>query len=154
MEASRVLEGEIVGWWATCASSASTRPSGAALLADGAEPVRPGQRARQDVAVRRAWGDGQEAIAAVDPALPVAKVASLDEIVGDALRRPRFTFVLMAAFALTAALLAGLGLFGVLSYSVAQRLPEMGLRLALGARPQDVGRLVLREGAGVAAVGA
>jgi putative ABC transport system permease protein len=94
------------------------------------------------------------AIAAVDPALPVAKVASLDEIVGDALRRPRFTFVLLLAFALSAALLAGLGLFGVLSYSVAQRLPEMGVRLALGARPKDVARLVFREGAAVAAIGA
>lgn len=95
----------------------------------------------------------KEAIAVVDPTLPVAKIASLDEIVGDALRRPRFTFVLLGAFAFTAALLAGLGLFGVLSYSVAQRLPEMGVRLALGAQPGDVARLILREGAGVAAVG-
>ena len=156
MEAGRVLEGEIVGvvgdvrivgldqapraqlYWPMAQS-----PFGLASVL-----VKTSGRPESLVAPVK------EAIAAVDPALPVAKVASLDEIVGDALRRPRFTFVLLGAFALTAALLAGLGLFGVLSYSVAQRLPEMGVRLALGARPADVARLILREGAGVAAVGA
>jgi ABC-type antimicrobial peptide transport system permease subunit len=56
-------------------------------------------------------------------------------------------------FALTAALLAGLGLFGVLSYSVAQRLPEMGVRLAIGARPADIAGLVFRDCAALVTAG-
>jgi predicted permease len=99
-------------------------------------------------------GPVKQALASVDPTLPVARIVPLEEVVSDSLKRPRFTFVLLGAFALTAALLAGLGLFGVLSYSVRQRLPEMGVRLALGARPSDVAALVLREGARVAFLGA
>src|ERR671923_51228 len=91
---------------------------------------------------------------ALDPNLPLDKVVSLDTLVGDSLRRPRFTFLLLGAFSFTAALLAALGLFGVLSYSVAQRRPEMGVRLALGASPRDVARLVLGEGALLCAAGA
>jgi ABC-type antimicrobial peptide transport system permease subunit len=53
-----------------------------------------------------------------------------------------------------AAFLAALGLFGLLSYSVAQRLPEMGIRLALGAQPGDIAGMILREGAALAAAGA
>jgi predicted permease len=93
------------------------------------------------------------AVAASDPAVPVARVAMLDDLVGENLRRPRFTLVLLAALAGTAALLAALGLFGVLAYSVGQRLPEMGVRLALGATPADVARLVLGEGARLVAAG-
>jgi putative ABC transport system permease protein len=98
-------------------------------------------------------GSVKEALASVDPTLPLAKIAPLSDAVGDALKQPRFTFVLLAAFALTAALLAALGLFGVLSYSVSQRLPEMGVRLALGAQPKDVAGLVLWEGARLALIG-
>ena len=83
----------------------------------------------------------------------VARVATLDDVVGESLRRPRFTFVLLGALAGTAALLAALGLFGVLAYSVGQRLPEMGVRLALGATPGDVARLVLGEGARLCGAG-
>lgn len=95
----------------------------------------------------------KEAIAAIDPGLPVAKVEVLDAVVSDALRQPRFTSALIGVFALTAAFLAALGLFGLLSYSVAQRLPEMGIRLALGALPRDIAGLILREGALLAAAG-
>jgi ABC-type antimicrobial peptide transport system permease subunit len=93
------------------------------------------------------------ALASVDATLPVADIAALDEVVDDSLRQPRFTSTLVGAFAFVAALLAALGLFGVLSYSVKQRLPEMGIRLALGARPRDIARMVLREGATLVAAG-
>jgi ABC-type antimicrobial peptide transport system permease subunit len=95
----------------------------------------------------------REAVAAIDPDLPLAKMATLDEVVGETLRPRRFTFVLICAFALTAALLAGLGLFGVLSYSVAQRLREMGVRLAIGARPADIAHLVFGECAALVTAG-
>jgi putative ABC transport system permease protein len=92
-------------------------------------------------------------VARLDATLPLGSVKTLERVVEGALERPRFTFVLTTAFALTAAVLAGLGLFGVLAQVMAQRQGEMGLRLALGAMPRDVVRLVLREGLGLAAVG-
>jgi putative ABC transport system permease protein len=98
-------------------------------------------------------GPVRQAMAAVDPELPVAGVTPLSEVMADSIARPRFVFLVIGAFAATAVMLAALGLFGVLSYSVGQRLPEIGVRLALGARPRDVAALVLREGAGMAALG-
>ena len=98
-------------------------------------------------------GSVRQAIASLDPELPVAKIAPLSDVMADSIARPRFVFLVIGAFAATAVLLAALGLFGVLSYSVRQRLPEMGVRLALGARPRDVAALVLREGVVVTAVG-
>ena len=95
----------------------------------------------------------RSAVAASDPGVPLARLSTLDDVVGESLRRPRFTFVLLGALAGTAAILAALGLFGVLAYSVGQRLPEMGVRLALGATPGDVARLVLGEGARLCGAG-
>ncbi len=96
----------------------------------------------------------RQAIAALDPELPVAKVTPLADLMADSIARPRFVFQVIGAFAATAALLAALGLFGVLAYSVGQRRAELALRLALGARPRDVASLVVREGAAVTAAGA
>jgi hypothetical protein len=99
-------------------------------------------------------GPVRQAIASLDPGLPVAKVMPLGDVVSASIARPRVVFLVIGAFAATAVLLAALGLFGVLSLSVRQRLPEMGVRLALGARPRDVAGLVMREGLTVAAAGA
>jgi putative ABC transport system permease protein len=97
--------------------------------------------------------DVRAELARLDRTLPLGNVQTLERVMEGALERPRFTFVLTTAFATTAAVLAGLGLFGVLAQVVAQRRPEMGLRLALGALPRDVVRLVLREGVALAAFG-
>jgi putative ABC transport system permease protein len=97
--------------------------------------------------------DVRAELARLDATLPLGNVQTLERVMEGALERPRFTFVLTTAFALTAALLAGLGLFGVMAQVVAQRKPELGLRLALGAHPRDVVRLVLREGVVLAAFG-
>jgi putative ABC transport system permease protein len=93
-------------------------------------------------------------IAALDPSLPLARPARLEEVVSETLDRRRFLSLLAASFGVAAALLAALGLYGVLAYSVRQRVPEMGVRLALGALPTQVMRLVMRDALLIVAGGA
>jgi putative ABC transport system permease protein len=86
------------------------------------------------------------AVYAVDPDQPVANIQTMEDILsGDSSTR-RAIMLLWSTFALLALLLAALGLYGVLSYFVMQHRPEIGIRMALGAQPRDVMRLVLRHG--------
>ncbi len=95
----------------------------------------------------------REAVHDIDPGLPIYNVQTLQSIVDLSVAQPRLNGALMAVFAAAALLLAALGLYGVISYSVTQRRQELGLRVALGAQPGAVLRLVLREGAMLAGVG-
>jgi putative ABC transport system permease protein len=92
-------------------------------------------------------------VAALDPELAVSRVATMEEQVAVRLARPRFTALLLNWLAAMALLLAGVGVFGVTAYAVAQRTRELGLRVALGARPRDILLLVVGHGLKLAALG-
>jgi predicted permease len=92
-------------------------------------------------------------VADLDPSLPVSKLRSMDDVMWEAVARPRFLTFLLAAFAGIALLLAAVGIYGVMAHTVAQRTHEIGLRVALGAQPAQVRALVLRQAATLVATG-
>jgi putative ABC transport system permease protein len=96
----------------------------------------------------------RERFRALDPRLLPAGFSTMSERRDVVLRQPRFQLALVALFALVATTLAGVGIFGVISFGVAERAGEMGIRMALGARKTQIFRMVLARGTGLAAVGA
>jgi putative ABC transport system permease protein len=92
------------------------------------------------------------AIWSIDPDQPVWKMRSMASLVRRDFAAPQFTMALTLAFALIALLLAAVGVYGTMSYAVVQRTREVGIRMALGARREEVVRLVLRRGLGVIAI--
>ena len=96
----------------------------------------------------------QETIWALDPDLPLQGVETLEDRLSNSVAQPRFNSLLLSIFGGLAAVLAGIGIYGVMAYSVSQRTSELGLRMALGASNHEVSRLVMKKavvltGAGV-----
>jgi putative ABC transport system permease protein len=92
-------------------------------------------------------------VAAVDPDQPITNIQTVRQLLDDSRSQPRFTMFLLGVFSATAFVLAIVGIYGVLAYSVAQRRQEFGIRLALGAEREDILRLVVRQGLILATTG-
>ncbi len=111
------------------------------------------------VAVRSRLAEGSVAslvraqLSSIDPELPPGEVSTLQGVLDRSVSQPRFRTLLISAFAAIAVLLAAVGVFGLISYSVTQRTREIGIRIALGAAPRQVLRPMVREGLTLAALG-
>ncbi len=96
----------------------------------------------------------REQVQLIDPELPVFGAQTLNDMVSASLSERRFSMEMVGLFALTALLLAGLGIYGVISYIISERTHEIGIRLALGAQSRNIVRMVLRQGLALAIAGA
>jgi putative ABC transport system permease protein len=89
----------------------------------------------------------------IDPRVPVTEITTLTQAMTESRSRPRFNLVLLSSFAAVGLLLAAIGIYGVISYSVGQRTQEIGLRMALGALPRDIRRAVVGEAVLLSGIG-
>jgi len=98
-------------------------------------------------------GTVREQLNEIDPSLPLADVRMMEDVLSKAQARPRFLTLLLSFFSVVALAIATVGIYGVISYSVARRTKEFGLRMALGAQDTDVLGLVMKQGAGMVFIG-
>jgi putative ABC transport system permease protein len=116
------------------------------LKAGGFVPTQMNFVVRSAQGTSSLGGAFRAALQQLDPTLPIIRLRSMDAVIGDAIARPRFLTVLLGIFAGLALLLAAVGTYGILSYSVTQRQQEIGIRMALGADRNRILSLVLGRG--------
>ncbi|MGC2661591.1 MAG: FtsX-like permease family protein, partial [Bryobacteraceae bacterium] len=92
-------------------------------------------------------------VTSLDKDQPVFDIETMDQYVRDSVSTRRITFFVLGCFSVLSLVLAGVGIYGVISYSVAQRMREIGIRVALGARSSDVLQMVITQGAKIAMIG-
>jgi putative ABC transport system permease protein len=145
----------IVGVVADVKNAALDRPAGTELYFPFAQAPRT-----LSWVVVRAQGDPmnltgavRDAIRSLDRGLPISNIGTMDDVMSTARSRPRFLTLLLTLFSSLSLILAALGIYGVISYAVAQRTNEIGIRMALGARGGDVVRLIGTSGVRLALAG-
>lgn len=136
------------------------RPAPSAFFPNGVDDGGPGTPAHRVTYVVRAETPPlglvpaiRAAVREADPDLALADVATLEQTIADSGARISFALVLLGIAAVTALLLGAIGIYGVISYAVARRTGEIGVRLALGARPAEVVRMIVKQGAGAVSLG-
>ncbi len=135
------------------------RPAGTELYLPYQQPAGQGN-SDMFVVMRAQGGDPRSLVGEVrqqmneiDPSLPLADVRLMEDVLSRAQARPRFLTMLLTLFSAVALAIATVGIYGVVSYSVARRTKEFGLRMVLGAQTGDVLGLVMKQGAGMIAIG-
>lgn len=98
-------------------------------------------------------GPLRELVQSIDKDQPVGNFRTMEEVVSRSVAQPRFLTIILSVFAALALALAAVGVYGVVAFSVTQRTHEVGIRMALGAQPSDIRRLVLGEGMSLALIG-
>jgi predicted permease len=129
----------------------SQMPNGLTELGSGILPLAWVVRTAGDPLALRAAVERE--MRAVDAALPVGHLRTMDEVVSQSLARQNFNTLLLTLFAAIALLLAAIGIYGLISYGVEQRMREIGVRMALGAARGDVLRMIVMQGAKLAGIG-
>jgi putative ABC transport system permease protein len=129
----------------------SQMPNGLTALAGGIVPLAWVVRTAGDPLSLRNVVERE--MRAVDASVPVGHMRTVDEVVSQSLARENFNTLLLTLFAAIALLLAAIGIYGLISYGVEQRMQEIGIRVALGAARGDVLRMIVMQGAKLAAIG-
>jgi len=161
---SKVTPSTIVGVVADIKNAGIDKPAGTEMFVPRAQYAHLNDPPQADniqyVMLRTTGADPRDllpavhqALAAIDPNLPTFKVDTMDSVMWEAVARPRFLAFLLTAFAAIALLLAAVGIYGVMAHTVAQRTHEIGLRVALGAKPAQVRAMVLRQAGTLVAAG-